>query len=45
MKRTAKVDRISSYFLGSTAQLWPWPAPQNKDEFLEGFSTISFFTG
>jgi hypothetical protein len=31
-------------FLGSTAQLRPWP-PQNPAEFLGGFSTISFFTG
>jgi hypothetical protein len=28
------------YFLGSTAQLRPWPSPQNPAEFLGGFSTI-----
>jgi hypothetical protein len=33
------------YFLGSTAQLGPWPPPQNPAEFLGGFSTIFFFTG
>jgi hypothetical protein len=27
-------------FLGSTAQLRPWPPPQNAAEFLGGFSTI-----
>jgi len=32
-------------FLGSTAQLRPWPHPQNPAEFLGGFSTIFFFTG
>jgi hypothetical protein len=32
-----------SSFLGSTAQLRPWPPPQNPAEFLGGFSTI-FFT-
>jgi hypothetical protein len=31
------------YFLGSTAQLRPWPPPQNPAEFLGGFSTIFFF--
>jgi hypothetical protein len=31
-------------FLGSTAQLRPWPPPQNPAEFLGGFSTIFFFT-
>jgi hypothetical protein len=30
----------SSSFLGSTAQLRPWPSPQNPAEFLGGFSTI-----
>jgi hypothetical protein len=35
----------SSSFLGSTAQLRPWPSPQNPAEFLGGFSTIFFFTG
>jgi hypothetical protein len=35
----------SSSFLGSTAQLRPWPPPQNLAEFLGGFSTIFFFTG
>jgi hypothetical protein len=34
-----------SSFLGSTAQLRPWPPPQNAAEFLGGFSTIFFFTG
>jgi hypothetical protein len=33
-----------SFFLGSTAQLRPWPPPQNPVEFLGGFSTIFFFT-
>jgi hypothetical protein len=32
-------------FLGSTAQLRPWPPPQNPAEFFGGFSTIFFFTG
>jgi hypothetical protein len=32
-------------FLGSTAQLRPWPPPQNPDEFLGGFSTIFFLQG
>jgi hypothetical protein len=36
---------FSSSFLGSTAQLRPWPSPQNPAEFLGGFSTIFFFTG
>jgi hypothetical protein len=35
----------SSSFLCSTAQLKPWPPPQNPAEFLGGFSTIFFFTG
>jgi hypothetical protein len=35
----------SSSFLGSTAQLRPWPPPQNPAEFLGGFSTIFFFKG
>jgi hypothetical protein len=35
----------ASSFLGSTAQLRPWPPPQNPAEFLGGFSTIFFFTG
>jgi hypothetical protein len=35
----------SSSFLDSTAQLRPWPPPQNPTEFLGGFSTIFFFTG
>jgi hypothetical protein len=30
-------------FLDSTAQLRPWPPPQNPAEFLGGFSTIFFF--
>jgi hypothetical protein len=33
-----------SSFLGSTAQLRPWPPPKNPAEFLGGFSTIFFFT-
>jgi hypothetical protein len=36
---------LLSSFLGSTAQLRPWPPPQNPTEFLGGFSTIFFFTG
>jgi hypothetical protein len=32
-------------FLGSTAQLKPWPPAQNPAEFVGGFSTIFFFTG
>jgi hypothetical protein len=32
-------------FLGSTAQLRPWPPPQNPAEFLGGFSTIFFVHG
>jgi hypothetical protein len=32
-------------FLGSTAQLRPWPPPQNLAEFLGGFSTILFLQG
>jgi hypothetical protein len=35
----------SSSFLGSTAQLRPWPPPQNPAEFLGGFSIIFFFKG
>jgi hypothetical protein len=35
----------SSSFLGSTAQLRPWPPPKKPAEFLGGFSTIFFFTG
>jgi hypothetical protein len=34
---------LLSSFLGSTAQLRPWPHPQNPAEFFGGFSTI-FFT-
>jgi hypothetical protein len=34
----------SSSFLGSTAQLRPWP-PQNPAEFLGGFSTIFYRVG
>jgi hypothetical protein len=34
-----------SSFLGSTAQLRPWPPPKNPAEFLGVFSTIFFFTG
>jgi hypothetical protein len=36
--------RVLLSFLGSTAQLKPWP-PQNPAEFLGGFSTIFFSTG
>jgi hypothetical protein len=32
-------------FLGSTAQLRPWPPPQNPTEFRGGFSTIFFLRG
>jgi hypothetical protein len=32
-------------FIGSTAQLRPWPPPQNPAEFLGDFSKIFFFTG
>jgi hypothetical protein len=38
-------DSSSSSFLGSTAQLRPWPPPQNRAEFLGGFSTIFFLQG
>jgi hypothetical protein len=34
-----------SSFLGSTAQLRPWPPPQNPAEFLGGFATIFFLQG
>jgi hypothetical protein len=34
-----KCIKLSS-FLGSTAQLRPWPPPQNPAEFLGGFLTI-----
>jgi hypothetical protein len=37
--------KLKSSFPGSTAQLRPWPPPQNPAEFLGGFSTIFFFTG
>jgi hypothetical protein len=30
-------------FLGSTAQLRPWPPPQNPAEFLGGFSPFSVY--
>jgi hypothetical protein len=36
---------LHTSFLGSTAQLRPWPPPQNPTEFLGGFSTIFIFTG
>jgi hypothetical protein len=39
------LDKISSSFLGSTAQLKPWPPPQNPAEFLGGFSKIFFLQG
>jgi hypothetical protein len=32
-------------FLGSIAQLRPWPPPQNPAGFLGGFSTIFFLQG
>jgi hypothetical protein len=35
------VMNLSSSFLGSSAQLRPWP-PQNPAGFLGGFSTISY---
>jgi hypothetical protein len=41
----ANSSKCSSSFLGSTAELGPWPPPQNPAEFLGGFSTIFFFTG
>jgi hypothetical protein len=37
--------QLSSSFLGSTAELRPWPPPQNPVEFLGGFSTIFFLQG
>jgi hypothetical protein len=36
---------VISSFLGSTAQLRPWPPPQSPAEFLGGFSTIFFLRG
>jgi hypothetical protein len=45
MSVISKILQIISSFLGSTAQLRPWPPPQNAAEFLGGFSTIFFFTG
>jgi hypothetical protein len=36
---------LSLSLLGFTAQLRPWPPPQNPAEFLGDFSTIFFFTG
>jgi hypothetical protein len=42
--KEANIKQTSS-FLGSTAQLRPWPPPQNLAEFLGSFSTILFFTG
>jgi hypothetical protein len=46
-KKRFRSNDISSFssFLGSTAQLRPWPSPQNPAEFLGGFSTVSFFRG
>jgi hypothetical protein len=35
---------LTLFLLGSTAQLRPWPPPQNPAEFLGGFSTIFFNT-
>jgi hypothetical protein len=45
-KRFSKIHFFFLFlsFFGSTAQLRPWPPPQNPAEFLGGFSTI-FFTG
>jgi hypothetical protein len=40
-----KHREIFSSFLGSTAQLRPWPPPQNPAEFLGGFSTFSLLQG
>jgi hypothetical protein len=40
-----KQERNSSSFLDSTAQLRPWPSPQNPAEFLGGFSVIFFLQG
>jgi hypothetical protein len=37
--------KIVSSFLGSTAQLRPWPPPQNPAEFLGDFSIIFFLQG
>jgi hypothetical protein len=45
MKGYISSSSSSSSFLGSIAQLRPWPPPQNPAEFLGGFSTIFFFTG
>jgi hypothetical protein len=42
---TIRIKKNMHSFLGSTAQLRPWPPPQNSAEFLGGFSTIFFFTG
>jgi hypothetical protein len=42
---TFSFNFLLSSFLGSTAQLRPWPLSQNPAEFLGGFSTIFFFTG
>jgi hypothetical protein len=36
-------SEVSSSFVGSTAQLRPWPPPQNPAEFLGDFSKIFFF--
>jgi hypothetical protein len=38
-------NKYSSSFLGSAAQLRPWPPPQNPAEFLGGLSTIFFLQG
>jgi hypothetical protein len=43
--RLLELSFCLSSFLGSTAQLRPWPPPRNPAEFLGGFSTIFFFTG
>jgi hypothetical protein len=43
--QVCKSVSVSASFLGSTAQLRPWPPPQNLAKFLGGFSTIFFFTG
>jgi hypothetical protein len=41
----SSLNIVLSSFLGSTAQLRPWPPPQNPAEFHGGFSSIFFFTG
>jgi hypothetical protein len=43
--RNLYTSNVTSSFLGSTAQLRPWPPPQNPAEFLGGFSTTFFSQG